>query len=216
MTGRALSLGGLLLAAVASLPCAAVAASADRWVAVGPTAGGLGLDSDLADYRWDTRPASQWGAQAMVGRGRLAGGLWAWSAGTTQGTGLPEADVTPRVALRSIAAVGLVRVASPLGCALWLGGQAGRLRMRWEPGELAIETGAGPVTVAYQDIDEWSLGVVAELRRSLGRGVVAGLQVERSGFALDTAHRNGGAVELGRDRFTNWSARLQLAWQWAL
>lgn len=216
MTVRALGMGVLLAGLAVAGPAAAGLGATERWVAIGPTAGSLGLDEDLANYRWDTRPASQWGAQAMVGRGRLAAGLWAWSAGTTQGTGLPEASVTPRVALRSVAAVGLVRVASPLGCGLWLGGQAGRLRLRWEPGELAVDTGAGPVTVAYQDIDTWNLGVVAELRRALGRGLVAGLQAERSSFALDTSHRNGDVIENGRDRFTNWSARLQLAWSWSL
>jgi len=201
---------------LAALPGRGLAQSS-TWVAVGPTAGSLGLDEDLADYRWDTQPAAQLGARVLAGRGPFALGLCAWRAETTQGTGLPAVATEPRVALSTLAAVGLVRVASPLGCGLWVGGQAGRLHAGWEPGELAVDTGAGaPVTVAFRDVDEWCFGLSAELQRPLGRDLVVAVQGERSAFALDTAHRQGETIDNDRDRFTTWSVRLQLAWRWAL
>jgi hypothetical protein len=215
-TARAACAAGVVCVLLAGLP-PRVEAQTAVWAAVGPTAGGLGLDPDLADYRWDTRPAAQWGARALVGRGPLAVGIQAWRAGTTQGTGLPEADTAPHVALTSLAAVALARVAAPLGCEVWLGCQAGRLHATWEPGELVVAAAGGePVTVHFNDVEEWCLGVVVEVERQLGHGLVASAQAERSGFALDTAHRNGDAIEFGRDRFAAWSARLQLAWRWSL
>lgn len=212
LTGLALVCG----IAPATTPARAVA-QVEAWVAAGPSAGGLGLDEDLADYRWDTRPATQWGGRVLAGRGPFAVGLCAWRAGTSQGTGLPEVDDEPQVALSTLSAVGLVRVASPLGCEVWLGGQAGRLHASWEPGELVVATGGGaPVTVAFEDVDELCLGFTAEVQRRLGRGLVAAVQAERSTFALETAHRRGDVIELDRDRFSTWSARVQLAWRWPL
>lgn len=193
-----------------------VRAATPFWLEAGPAAGGLGLDADLADYRWDTRPASLWGGRVLAGQGPLALGLCGWRAATTQSTGLPGEATAPRVALTTLAAVGLARVASPLGCELWLGGQAGRLHADWEPGELVVDQGGEAVTVRFVDVDEWSLGVAAEIRRRLGRDLSLSLQAERSSWSLDTAHRVGDAIEYRRDRFANWTARLQVAWRWHL
>lgn len=206
--------GGALLAAAA--PASAVAAPPGTWLAAGPAAGGLGLDGDLADYRWDTRPAAHWGGRVLAGRGPFALGLCAWRAGTTQATGLPGATVEPRVALSTLAATALARVAAPLGCELWLGAQAGRLHAGWEPGALTVDVGGAPVDVEFHDIDEWCAGLVAEVQRPFGRGLVASLQGERSTFAFDTAHRRGDEIVAGRERFSAWAVRLQVAWRWSL
>ncbi len=212
-------LAGLALVcgiAPAAVPARAVAQT-NIWVAAGPAVGGLGLDEDLANYRWDTRPSAQWGGRVLAGRGPFAVGLCAWRAGTSQGTGLPGVEAEPQVALSALSAVGMVRVATPLGCEVWFGGQAGRLRASWEPGELVVATGGGaPVTVDFDDVDEWCLGFSAEVQRRLGRGLVVAVQAERSTFALETAHRRGDVIERDRDRFSLWSARVQLAWWWPL
>ena len=201
---------------VAGGTTAASAASAPVWLAAGPTAGGLGLDEDLADYRWDTRPAAQWGGRVLAGRGAFALGLCAWRSGTTQATGLPGVTVEPSVALTTVSATALARVAAPLGCEVWLGALAGRLHAGWEPGTLVVAAGGEPVAVEFRDVDEWCTGLVFEVQRRLGRGLVASLQGERSTFALDTAHRRGDAIVAGRDRFGVWAARLQVAWRWSL
>lgn len=198
---------------LAALPATA---RAGAWLEAGPLAGGLGLDSDLAAYRWDTRPAPLWGGRVLAGRGRLALGVDGWRSRTTQGTGLPESSVAPRVSLETVAVVGLARVASPLGCELWLGGQAGRLHVGWEPDHLVVEAAGDPVTVTYAGVDTWCAGPAAELRRQLAPSLQALAQAGWSSWSLDTAHRAGGDIVYGQERFAQWTARLQLAWRWQL
>ena len=199
-------------------PAARAAAATSWWLEAGPAAGGLSLDDDLADYRWETGTLPVWGAQALVGRGGLAGGLCVWRTSTTQGTGLPDGAGAPTVMLTNLAAVGRVRLVSPLGIEMWATGQIGRVHLAWSPEQLVIDpgTGAAPVTITYQALDEWNPGLGVELRRQLGSGTTVALQVERTAFALDTAHRRGDGIDESRDRFVNWSARLQLAWRWSL
>jgi hypothetical protein len=201
----------------AAVPATAAAPHGhDTWLEAGPLAGGLGLDGDLADYRWDTRPAPLWGGRVLAGRGPLAVGVNGWTAHTTQETGLPGAPVTPRVALTTVAAIGLVRAASPAGCELWLGAQAGRLHAGWEPDELVVEGAGDPVTVTFAGVDTWCLGPALELRRQLAPALQVSLQAERSSWSLETAHRAGQDIEYRRDHFANWTARLQVAWRWRL
>lgn len=211
----ALSLAGPVTARGAMAAAARPAASAS-WLEAGLLAGGLGLDADLADYRWDTRPAPLWGGRVLAGRGPLAVGIGGWQSRTTQGTGLPEAPTAPRVALATVAAVGLARAASPLGCELWLGAHVGRLRAAWEPDELVVAGAGAPVTVRFDDLDTWCYGPAVELRRQLAPSLQASLQAERSSWSLDTAHRVGQDIEYRRDHFANWTARLQVAWRWWL
>lgn len=210
-------LAGLALAGGLTALCAPARAASRSpvWIEAGPAMGGISLDADLAGYRWDTRPAAQWGGRVLAGRGPFALGLGAWRAGTTQGTGL-AGDVAPLdVTLTTVTALALVRVAAPLGCELRLGGEAGRLRASWDPGTLAVDTGGGAmVEVAFDDVDEWCVGVTAEVQRDLGRGLAATVQADWSSFALDTAHRRGDEIVLERERFGAWAARVQLAWRW--
>lgn len=188
------------------------------WIAAGPSAGSLSLDTDLADYRWDVTPAAVWGAQAIAGRSGLAFGLRSWRTNTTQGTGLQGETRDPVVHLTSLEAVGQLRLARFLGSELWGGVQAGLLRVAYEPDSFTFEAGggAGPVTVNYKDIDAWNLGLGLEWRRPLARRLTLAVQVERSSFALDTSHRRGDEIVDERDRFANWAARLQMAWLWSL
>lgn len=192
------------------------AARTPAWVEAGPALGGLGLDRDLARYRWDTGPATQWGGRVLAGRGPLALGLGAWRSGTTQETGLTDGTPPLAVSLSTVALVGLARVATPFGCEVRLGVQAGRLHASWDPGSLSVTTGGGAkIDVAFEDIDEWCYGANVEVQRDLGRGLAAALQGEWTRFALDTAHRSGDAIEQERERFGTWAVRLQMAWRWS-
>lgn len=215
--GHALA-GRLALVAVAALALAATGAAAqpDVWLEAGPALGGLVLDGDLANYRWDTRPAAQWGARVLAGRGPFALGVGAWRAGTTQETGL-TGEVPPlAVSVSAVALVAMVRVATPLGCEMRLGGQAGRLHAGWDPPSLKVDIGAGePVDVVFTDIDEWLVGATADIQRGIGRGLVAAVQADWSSFALDTAHRRGDGIVEQRERFGAWSARVQVGWRWS-
>lgn len=204
--------GGL---AAAGCPGAAVARP-PAWVEAGPALGGLGLDRDLARYRWETGPAAQWGGRVLAGRGPLALGLGAWRSGTTQDTGLTDGTPPLAVSLSTVALVGLARVATPFGCEVRLGGQAGRLHASWDPGTLAVATGGGAkVDVVFEDIDEWCYGANVEVQRDLGRGLAATLQGEWTRFSLDAAHRSGDAIVQERERFGAWAVRLQMAWRWS-
>lgn len=214
--GGCAGLGLVVALAVVGARPAAGGTDASLWLEAGPALGALALDGDLADYRWDTRPAAQWSARVLAGRGAFALGVGAWRAATTQATGLPG-DVPPlAVSVSAVALTGLARVATPLGCELRLGGQGGRLHAGWEPGSLKVDTGGGePVDVTFADIDEWLFGATAEIQRPLGRGLVAAVQAEWSSFALDTAHRRGGEIVELRERFGAWSARVQVGWRWS-
>lgn len=208
-----LALAGWLAAAASS---AGAATRTSAWIEAGPALGGLGLDRDLARYRWDTRASTQWGGRVLAGRGPLALGLGAWRSGTTQGTGLTDGTPPLAVSLTTVALVGLARVATPFGCELRLGGQAGRLHASWDPGNLAVAMdGGAKVDVAFADIDEWCVGVNVEIQRELGRGLAASLLGEWTGFSLDTAHRRGDEIAQERERFGTWAARMQLAWRWS-
>jgi len=208
----------LLLVTAVTLTDAADSRGADEtwWLAAGPAVGGLSLDPHLADYRWDTTPAATVGVQTLVGRGWLAGGLRLGRANTTQGTGLVDAGEAPTVRLTSVELTAQARVVAVAGVELWLGGQVGRLNLRYAPDELTIDPGGEPLTVALEPIGEWAYGLGAELRYRVGSRLDVALQAERSSFALDTAHRRGDEIVTERERFYNWGARLLVAWSWNL
>ncbi|MBK8167715.1 MAG: hypothetical protein IPK64_17350 [bacterium] len=212
-----LSLAAALAAALAAtLAAARVEARTGLWFEAGPALGGIALDADLADYRWDTGASTLWGGRVLAGRGPFALGLSGWRSGTTQDTGLPGDPAPLAVSVSALSLTGLVRVARPLGCELRLGGQAGRLHAGWEPGSLVVDTGQGaPVEVVFADIDEWCVGLVAEIQRDLGRGLVTTVQADWSSFALDTAHRRGDEIVQERERFSAWAARVQVGWRWS-
>jgi hypothetical protein len=221
-SARGARLGAALAATAAitlSAPAAAraVDASPRWWVAIGPVAGAVRLDSHLSDYRWDAGPAATWGAQALAGRGRLAAGGRAWRARTTQAIGIPGEPLAPDVRLTGVEFVGECRVATLWGVALAPTASVGRLRIAYSPDRVAYDPfGTGDrVEVAYAPLDEWigSAGVVA--RRALPARLGLALRVERSYFAIDAAHRNGAEIVEQREGFANWAARFELSW-WLL
>jgi len=182
-------------------------------LAIGPSAGAVALDQDLTNYRWDTRPAVQSGLQATLYHGRLAAGLRYWHSSTTQASGIPDTEAL-QVSLNGLDLVGQARIAKRWGLGLWGTAFAGRLHMGYDPDEATFDTGTalGSVTVDFDPISEWQFGTGLELRTELTRQLALSLQGEGSTFALDTAHRKGSEIVESRDRFYNWSLRLQISW----
>ena len=189
-----------------------------RWqIGVGPMIGGLVFDPTLDNYRWDVSPTLQTGAQATVYRGRLATGARVWMAHTTQASGIPGEAVAPRVNVTAIEWVGEGRMVSYRGVELWGAVHGGRLFLAYDPDQLTFDPGLGsPITVAYDAISEWDYGVGIEIRGHLTAQLALALQAENTSFSLDTAHRNGDEIVESRERFDQWSLRLQAAWLWNL
>jgi hypothetical protein len=91
------------------------------------------------------------------------------------------------------------------------------LFLAYDPDQLTLDVGAGtPITVAFDSIAEWDYGFGIEIRGDLTAQLALALQAERSSFSLDTAHRSGDEIVETRERFDQWSLRLQAAWFWTL
>jgi hypothetical protein len=67
--------------------------------------------------------------------------------------------------------------------------------------------------VELTPVDAWIGGAGLGVRRPLMGPWVGSVGLERRIFSMDTAHRNGGAVVLERERFSDWNARFELAWR---
>jgi len=199
---------GLILLAVPAQ------AGAGWWLSTGVGAGAVSPDQSLANYRWDTTPASLYALQATAGRGRFAGGLRLSRWATTQGTGLNLDQPDPRVRLTSFDVVAQGRLVTWAGFQLWASGSVGRVGLSYTPDELILATGlpGGDLEVNYDPITETVLGYGLELRRNFGSKLAVSLLGERTGFALDTRHRRGDEIVNERETFSNWSIRLQLSW----
>jgi len=201
----------LLVALLAVSALAAPAGARERGVslACGLLAGLALSDPRLADLQWDVAPHPAWGAQVLLGRGRLAAGARLWRTQTTQRIDLPGLSVEPAVGLASVELVGMGRLASFAGTELLLSGSAGRLHLAYDPDQITIPP-SGP-QVAFAPVNEWIGGGGLALRRPLGSCWSLGLGVEGRFFGLDTAHRSGPAIVYQRETLGDWSARLELA-----
>lgn len=208
----------LVLLGVTTVTHAAADESGTReseWrLGMGPTAGGLLFDPELANYRWDTQPALQTGLQATLFRGRFAAGSRLMRTHTTQASGIPGESQAPRINLTGVEILGQVRVIGYRGVEMWGLASLGRLYLSYKPDQLTFDVGGitEPITVDYTPISEWDFGYGLELRTVLMNQLAIALQAERSTFALDTAHRRGDGIVESRERFYSWSLRLQLAW----
>lgn len=180
---------------------------------VGIVAGGIALDPHLEDYRWDTGPAWQSGAQTTLLRGRFGAGARVWRSGTTQATGIPGEDQAPRVTMTGVELTGQIRALSVRGIELWGSLHGGRLFLGYDPDSFTFDVGGvGPVTVAYEPITEWDYGVGAAIRGELGAHMALALQADLTSFSLDTAHRRGDEIVETRERFSTWNLRAQASW----
>jgi hypothetical protein len=182
-------------------------------LAVGPMIGGLAFDPTLDNYRWDVGPALQTGAQATLYHRRFATGARVWFAGTTQASGIPGETTAPHVSLTAIEWIGQGRIVSYRGVELWGAVHGGRLFLGYDPDHMTFDPGAGePITVAFDSISEWDYGFGTEIRGALTTQLALALQADHTSFSLDTAHRSGDEIVASRERFDQWSLRLQVAW----
>jgi hypothetical protein len=210
---RPFGIGTAVVCFVLAAATAAHAGERHEWrLAIGPVAGGVALDPSLNDYRWDTQPALQSGLQTTLFRGRGGAGVRFLRSHTTQSSGIPGASQAPRVNLMAYDVVGKIRVVSVASFELWGSGHTGILHLGYDPDQQTFDVNGTPVTVDYEPISEWNAGIGAEIRRELLTHMALSLQVDTSTFALDTAHRQGSEIVFSRERFYNWSLRLQVSW----
>lgn len=204
---------GALVVSGALVARSAHAGPIGAWAEIGAHAGAAAPDRSLADYQWDVAPRAAWGAQAMAGIGKGAVGL-RWSrSGTTQalgeGASVPSAEVSLE-ALEVVARMSLVRAAT-LG--VYATGTAGRLRLGYDPDRVTIDAGSGPVEVALAPVSTFAWGGGLGIEHPLGPKWTGALEVTRRQWSLETAHRNGAAIEYGRQGFGEWNARFVLGWR---
>lgn len=188
-------------------------AGGGAWLSLGLLTGSTRSDPRLADYQWDVSLRPAWGAQALVGRGRLAAGVRLWRLQTTQRIDLPGATVSPQVGLTSVELVGLGRLGAIGGTELLLTAGVGRRHLGYDPDQITIPVSRPgiPIVVPLSAVDEWTGGGGLAVRRGLGPRWSLGLGVDLEFFGLDTAHRSGAAVVYGRESLGEWSARLEIA-----
>ncbi len=182
------------------------------WLSVGVLTGTTQLDAELADYQWITTPRMAWGAQALVGTGRFATGMRLWRTQTTQSIG--DWGPAPTVRATSWELVGEGRLAEAWGTRLLATLGAGRLHLGYDPDRITIQP-SGPGTEIVVDllpVNEWIAGAGLALRRKVMARWTVGLAADHRIFGLDTAHRVGDAIVVGRETFGDWSARVELGW----
>jgi len=182
------------------------------WISIGLIAGTTQFDAELADYRWDTTPQAGWGVRALVGRGRLACGLRAWRASTTQSIG--DLGDPPAVHATSWELVGEGVLAQVMGTRVLATGSAGRLRLGYEPDRITIQPpGVSPIAVDLEPVGAWIVGGGLMLRRAMSPAWTVGLGAEVRRFSIDTSHRSGDEIVQARQALGDWSARFELGRQ---
>ena len=207
------------IALCAALGCAApsdagvlsVTGTPTPWLSVGLLTGTTRFDPHLADYQWkvDLKPA--WGAQAIAGIGRFGIGPRLWQSQTNQHIELASTP-DPKVRSTRLDLVGRGRLLSRWGTDFELIASTGWLRLGYAPEHVAIpSSGGGSIDVALGPVDSWSSGAGFAMRRGLIGSWAAGVEVESQMYAMDTAHRSGSSIVTRRERFSEWSARFELA-----
>ena len=204
-----------MLLLLAASPRCAVADLDSGWrLGLGVGGGALLLDQDLANFRWDTGPIGVWGISGRALTGRWSLGLGLQASSTVQASGIPGETVAPEVELLSARLTAAYRVAEAAGFELWANAHGGRLHMSWSPDHLFFDPlGSGElVEVRYAPIDEWVGGLGMAFRREFASRVALALQIERTSFSLDTAHRRGSEIIEERQAFHSWGLGLQVSW----
>jgi len=179
-------------------------------ISIAPTVGALLFDSHLADYRWDTSLSVQPGLRIGVHHARYSAALRTSWAATEQSTGLLDEATVPRVHMTQLDLALEGRIATLGSVELWGSAHGGRMFLGYEPDHMTVDAGGSPVAVSFDPIDEWCYGAGIAFRRDLARHLALGLQLDGTGFQLDTAHRNGSEIVASREGFVNWSIALAL------
>ena len=217
------------VATLIMLACAAGAAAADgrdagahgsapdstaapRWLTLGVLTGATRFDPHLADYQWNANPRVAWGAQALAGIGRYGAGLRVWRSQTTQHIAMAD-DENPAVRATSLELVGRGRLLTGWGNEFEASVATGWLHLGYAPDHVTIaSSGGGPaIDVALKPVDEWVAGGGFAVRRPVTEAWTAALELDSRVFGMKTAHRSGSTIVVGRERFSDWSARLELA-----
>jgi len=190
---------------------AQVADTTPSWrVSIAPTMGALLFDSHLADYQWDTSVAVQPGLRVGLHHARFATALRTSWSGTQQSIGLIGEGTSPDVHMTQLDLALEGRIASWKRIELWGAGHGGRMFLGYEPDQMTVDAGGSPVTVSFDPITEWCYGLGVGLRGDVARHLALGLQLDRTTFRLDTAHRSGDEIVAAREGFSNWSLSLAL------
>ena len=179
-------------------------------ISIAPTVGALLFDSHLADYRWDTSLSVQPGLRIGVHHARYSAALRTSWAATEQSTGLLDEATVPRVHMTQLDLALEGRIATLGSVEMWGSAHGGRMFLGYEPDHMTVDAGGSPVTVSFDPIDEWCYGGGIAFRRDLARHLALGLQLDGTGFQLDTAHRNGSEIVASREGFVNWSLSVAL------
>ncbi len=183
-------------------------------LAVGPSVGVQVFDDNLANYRWDTKPAVVTGLQVTLYRGWLAGGIRMGRSHTRQVTGIPGETRAPQVNKTDVVFTGHVRALEYRIFELWGSISGGGMFLGYDPDRMTFEIGgiADPVTVSYEAVSTWQYGLGTGLRSKITRHAALSLEVERSTFSLDTAHRRGDEIVYARQSFSNWQFSVGVSW----
>jgi hypothetical protein len=179
-------------------------------ISIAPAIGILMFDSHLADYRWDTSLAVQPGLRIGVHHARYAAALRTSWAATEQSTGLIGESTVPRVHMTQLDLALEGRIATLRRVELWGSGHGGRMFLGYEPNTMTVDAGGSPVTVSFDPIDEWCYGFGIAFRGDVARHLALGLQLDGTGFQLDTAHRSGSTIVESRESFIDWSISVAL------
>jgi hypothetical protein len=195
-------------------PDAKAATERGGWISLSLLGGSTQHDPALEDYQWDVRLRPAWGAEALAGWERWAGGLRLWRTRSRQNIDGSDPEGGPAVNGTSLEAVGRARLGSFHGIDVHAIAGAGLLHLAYDPDRVEIQTGGTPIVVDLAPVDTWIGGAGLGFQRALGQGWQAGLELDQRWFAMDAAHRDGDAIEVRRERFRDWSARLELGRRW--
>jgi len=188
--------------------------SGSPWVSIAALGGASAWDPKLDDYQWSVGPSAAYGAQTLVGVGRWAGGVRLWRSRSSQQIDPNSSATEATVHATSLELVGRARLASRSRTALSLELTGGWLRLSYAPDHAQVATGSGTVDVEFRPVDTWVAGAGLAFEQSLAGAWSLGFGVNQRLFSLETAHRNGNSIELGREQFLDWSARLEVAKHW--
>ena len=208
---------GAAIAGILTAACVSHAGAEERWIEVRAMTGWFKSDNALADYQWDVRPQPGWGVEAMAGLGRYGLGLRLMETGTTQTLGSAASVPEASVGSRTLELVGRGDLLSFGAQKVFATASAGRLHLDYEPDHVDIDTGgSSPVRVELAPVNEWMWGGGLGVERTLGHAFVGGLEFSYRAFSLETAHRSGDTIVVGREAFGEWNARLSVGWRQGL
>lgn len=200
--------------AMALAPIASTAAAeAEPTVELHALVGTTRPDASLENYQWRVEATPAWGGAVRAGLGPYTAGLEVWTNRTTQRidatqNALVRATRIELIAGRRIAAFGANRLEARVA--------GGRMLLGYAPDRVTIDAGSGPVEVALAPIHTWSTGLGMALTSRLQDEWTVGLALDWHTYSLDTASRQGTTIVESRERFDDWSARIEIGRSFAL